>query len=367
MRRVTGRMTESSVRAVIGASRAAYHRVMRKHRYQGPRGRVIRLAHDSTCLRGNPLGDPSARSVDVYLPAGYDHAPARRYPLLVDVVGFTGSGQSHTSWRAFTENVPERLDRLIGEELMPPVIVAFPDCFTSLGGNQYVDSAGVGRYATYLTRELVPFLDDQLRTLASRDHRGIFGKSSGGYGALIHGMRHADVWGAVACHSGDLSFEWCYLPEMPKTVDAIARAGGTVERFVEAFHASVKPTAAQKHALMIVAMAATYDPDPDDPTRIRLPVDLATCELDEAAWARWLRHDPVRLVDAHADALRSLRLLYVDCGARDEWNLHHGARALARRLEAAGVPHVHEEFDDDHKQIDYRMDVSLPRLAAALA
>lgn len=48
-------------------------------------------------------------------------------PLLVDLVGFTGSGLSHTNWVGFRENLPERLDRLIGEERMPPVVVAFPD------------------------------------------------------------------------------------------------------------------------------------------------------------------------------------------------------------------------------------------------
>ena len=71
---------------------------------------------------------------------------------------------------------------------MGPAIVVFPDCFTSLGGNQYVNSSAIGRYADYLTREIIPFVDREFRTLASREHRGCFGKSSGGYGAIIHGM-----------------------------------------------------------------------------------------------------------------------------------------------------------------------------------
>src|SRR3712207_7877455 len=45
-------------------------------------------------------------------------------------------------------SVPERLDRLIGSGQMPPVAVAFPDCFTRLGGNQYVDSAATGPWET---------------------------------------------------------------------------------------------------------------------------------------------------------------------------------------------------------------------------
>src|SRR5262245_65681974 len=120
---------------------------MRKNRTV-PAGEVRRLTVESQALKGNLLGDPTARELRVYLPAGFDKS--RRYPLLVDVVGFTGSGQIHTNWRPFTENVPERLDRLIGEGSMAPVAVAFPGCFRRLGGNQYINSAAIARYADYL-------------------------------------------------------------------------------------------------------------------------------------------------------------------------------------------------------------------------
>jgi hypothetical protein len=104
---------------------------MRK--FFGHIGSVHRVTIESQALKGNMLGDPASRVVDVYLPAGHD---GQGLALLVDLVGFTSSGLSQTNWIAFRENVPERLDRLIGEERMPPVVVAFPDCFTRLGGNQ---------------------------------------------------------------------------------------------------------------------------------------------------------------------------------------------------------------------------------------
>jgi hypothetical protein len=109
-------------------------------------GSVRRIMVESLALKSNMLGDPSARAVDVYVPAGCD---GRGLPLLVDLVGFTSSGLSHTNWTSFRENVPERLDRLIGEQHMPPVVVAFPDCFTRLGGNQYINSASVGAFISY--------------------------------------------------------------------------------------------------------------------------------------------------------------------------------------------------------------------------
>src|ERR1700752_2305375 len=112
---------------------------MRK--FFGPMGTIHRLVVESEVLKTNVLGDPTARSVDVYVPAGHD---GRGLPLLVDLVGTTSSGLSHTNWVAFQENLPERLDRFIGEHLMPPVVAAFPDCFTRIGGNQYVNSTATG-------------------------------------------------------------------------------------------------------------------------------------------------------------------------------------------------------------------------------
>lgn len=335
-------------------------------RFQGPRGQVERLTHQSRCLEGNALGDPATRRLDVYLPAAYKEQPKRRFPVLFDIVGYTGSGFSHTNWRNFTENVPERADRLIANGDMPPCIVVFPNCFTALGGNQYIDSSAIGPYAEYLTQELVPFVDEQFRTLEGREHRGLFGKSSGGYGAIIHAMRYAETWSAAACHSGDMYFELCYLSEAPKALNRLAKCEGSVEAFLEDFHKNPKPTEEDTHTLMFLAMAASYDPDPSEPLGFHLPVDIHTCELNFERWAQWQKHDPVNLVEACKDNLMSMKCLYIDCGSVDQYHLHFGSRVLHRKLEEAGVPHIYEEFDDNHSGIDYRMDRSLPLLVKAL-
>ena len=147
---------------------------MRK--FFGARGTTHRLVVESEVLRGNILGDPAARAVDVYVPAGHDgHA----LPLLVDLVGITSSGLSHTNWAAFQENMPERLDRLISERLLPPVMVAFPDCFTRIGGNQYVNSAATGAWEDFLIGEMLPVIEQRFGC-GGDGRRGVFGKSSGG-------------------------------------------------------------------------------------------------------------------------------------------------------------------------------------------
>lgn len=335
-------------------------------RFRGPVGRVEMFEFTSTLLEGNPLGDDPVRRVGVYLPAAADEDGTRRFPVLHDLAGYTGSGVKHLGWQGFVENLPERLDRLIGEGSMPPAVVVFLDGFTALGGNQYINSSAIGPWADVITRELVPEIEARYPVLPGRDHRGVFGKSSGGYGALMHGMLHADVWGGVACHSGDMYFPYGYLPDIPHAVDVLAKHGRSVPAFLDAIATKQKHSGSEIHALMIVAMAATYDPDPAAPLGFHLPMDLETGELDPERWDRWLEHDPVEIVGRYADALRSLRHLHIDCGRRDQYRLHHGARILHRRLEALGVPHVYEEFDDDHSSIDYRLDVSLPRLTEAL-
>ncbi|HEX4859314.1 MAG TPA: alpha/beta hydrolase-fold protein [Usitatibacteraceae bacterium] len=357
-----------------------------------PAGRIVQLEHTSRVLAENPLGDPHVRPLSIWLPPHYDRPSNRhqRYPVLYDLVGFMGSGPAHIGWKGFDENVPERAARLIHAGKMGPAIIVFPDCFTALGGNQYVNSSAVGRYADYLVREIIPTVDAEFRTLASRNHRGCFGKSSGGYGAIIHGMKYSEHWGAIADHSGDAYFDFVYMNDWPRTLTELMKhrvkkrhAGpievareekgaasglddGRVRRFLEHAWKQKKLSDAEGHALMILAMAATYDPDPKAPLGFRLPFNLETGELIGARWKAWQKHDPIHLVIKYRAALKSLKGIYIDCGWRDQYHIHYGTRILSKRLKAAGIRHRYEEFDDSHSGIDYRMDESLPFLYNAL-
>lgn len=340
---------------------------MPRHAFERPKGRIEEFAIESGALRGNLLGDPHVRHVAVYLPEGYDDS-SDDYPLFVDLAAFTSSGFKRLAWTAFGCSVPQRIDRLVATGQMGPVVVVFPDAFTSLGGNQYVDTPSFGRWERFLVHELVPAVQERYRVRRGPAHRAVYGKSSGGYGALVQAMRHGEHWGAVASHSGDVGFEWVYLPQMPVVLDALARYGGDITAFVKAFGDAPKVRGSDLHVLMLLAMAATYDPDPDAPWGVRLPVDPRTCELDPQRWSRWLAHDPVRMVDQATcrQSLVALRGLFIDCGRRDQYHLQYGSRLLSRKLEAYAIAHTYEEFDDDHSSIDYRLDRSLPWLYRAL-
>jgi S-formylglutathione hydrolase FrmB len=117
---------------------------------------------------------------------------------------------------------------------------------------------------------------------------------------------------------------------------------------------------------MNLCMAATYDPDPDAPLGFRLPFNLETGEPVPGRWKNWQRHDPINLVARYRDNLAKLNGIYVDCGSRDQYHIHYGARILSLRLAEAGIAHTYEEFDDNHSDVDYRMNVSLPFLYRAL-
>ncbi len=326
-------------------------------------GTIVIETIQSEVLRNNPLGDPFVRKVPIYLPPGY--AAGGRYPTVYVLTGFTGRGTMLMNDAPWEENIAQRMDRLIGQGRVREMILVMPDCFTRIGGSQYLNSTAVGRYEDHVIQELVPFIDARYRTLADRDHRAVVGKSSGGYGSVMFGMRHPEVFGLMASHSGDMYFELCYKQDLFTALRGLNTYGG-LDKFWDEFP-GMHPKSGDFHpTLNAMAMAACYSPNPKAPHGFDLPMDLETGELRRDVWARWLEWDPVELIDKHLEALRSLRLIYLDAGRKDEFNLQYGARIFCRRLKARGIPYVHEEFNDGHMNIQYRYDVSFKAISDAM-
>jgi enterochelin esterase family protein len=323
-------------------------------------GTVVRERIASEALLGNPLGDPAERDLLVYLPPAYDPRAARRYPLVLVLTGFTGFGEYMFQRQAFVPSLAERMDRLVASGKAPPMILAAPDCFTALGGSQYVDSAAVGNYEAHVVREIVPFLDRTFRTKSAARHRAVCGKSSGGYGALMLGMKHPGVFGSLASHSGDAYFDYVYRYDFVKCWNGLREAGG-LAKWLAKFRAQPRPKHDDVLVLNIVAMSACYSPHADG-RGFDLPFDMETGEERADVMARWRRADPVVACKRYAKNLKKLRGIFVDCGLKDEFALHAGARILVKRMRALGLRPVHEEFDDGHMGISYRYDVSLPLL-----
>ncbi len=333
--------------------------------------KIIIETISSNALHGNPLGDPTARRVPVYLPPGYNESD-NRYPAVYLLTGFTGRGAFMLNDSAFDEPIQERLDRLIATGQIQPMIVVMPDCFTRYGGSQYLNSSATGRYQDHLIEEVVPFIDQHYRTRAEPGYRAIGGKSSGGYGALVQAMRHPDIFGAIACHSGDLYFDYCYKPDFAKFLNAAARhninSTETLGDFLTGFSPKMHPKPAGFFDIIhISAMAACYSPNPNSPCGFDLPFEFHTGLLRPDIWQRWLALDPVTMLDEekHVEALRRMKLIYLDCGNRDEYALHYGARIFSRRLTELDIPHQRQEFDGGHRGTQFRYDVSLKGISEA--
>jgi S-formylglutathione hydrolase FrmB len=283
------------------------------------------------------------------------------------IQGLTGQLDMWTNREPFRSTYPEAVDALFASGEAPATVVAFVDCWTSIGGSQFLNSPGTGRYHDYLCDEVVAFVDARFRTIADRDHRGIQGKSSGGYGALVTPMLRPDVFSALASHAGDALFEACYLPEFRETVRVLRdRYEGSYERFWEDFRS--RPAGSQKEDFTLLnswCMAACYSAEPDG--SVTLPFEVETGQLIDEVWRRWLAWDPVRMAPRYADALRSMRAIWLDAGTKDEWFLDNGAVAVSRELERLGAEHTLELFDAGHMSIGYRYPRSLAFLARALS
>ncbi len=327
------------------------------------RGSVHSQWHASQALRDNPWGDPSERELLLWLPPGYEHED-RRYPCVVFLPGFAGTGEMFLARRMMDPALPSVLDRLV-EEGCPPFIGVMPDVMSSVGGSQFMDSLGTGRYGTYVAREIRAFVDGRYRTTGSW---GAVGHSSGGFGALHLAMSFPGAFQAIASHAGDMGFDHCYLGDVPRAVYGVQAAGG-LESFLQRFWDEPDPNGDAFAAINLIAMSCAYSPDPTlSPLPARLPVDLVTGEVDFEVLRSWRVHDPVCMVDNpdRAAALRALRLLWLDAGTRDEHGLHLGARRLAARLRALDIPHHHEEFKGTHRGLQRRYAVSVPRVVGAL-
>jgi hypothetical protein len=320
---------------------------------------------ESELLAGNPLGDSARRPLYVYRPRRTGSEPV---PSVYVIQGFTGQLDMWLSRSTFEPTMIERLDAMFATSDCPDAVVVFVDTWTSRGGSQFLNSSSIGRYMDYLCDEVVPYVEERYEVKPGREHRGLAGKSSGGYGAMVVPMLRPDVFGALASHAGDALFECCYQPEFPLVVRELRdKFDGSYDMFFEQLE-RVDHFDWQMFGrpFEIYGYACAYSPDPDRPGEAVLPFDLATGRLVDDVWELWLERDPVRMAPAHADALRSMRRIYLDAGRGDEWFLDLGAAAFAAELDKLGVAHTLELFDGKHGGITYRYPGAIRELVLAL-
>jgi hypothetical protein len=331
-------------------------------------GRLDTLVVESELLAGNPLGDSPRRPLYVYSSPRVASGQAGEVPSVYVIQGFTGQLDDWFSHNAFEPHAFDRLDAMFAAEPELDAVVVYVDAWTRLGGSQFRNSPATGRYMDYICDEIVPFVDARYPTAPTRDHRGIAGKSSGGYGAMILPMLRPDLFGALASHAGDSLFEACCLPRFPHVARTLR---DHFDSSYDTFLASLPELdhfefGRHGEPLEMYAYAAAYSPDLDHPGGVLIPFEVSTGKLVEDVWERWLQCDPVRMVPVHADALTRMRRIYLDAGRSDEAFLDLGAQAVSAELTKIGAEHTLELFDGRHGGINYRYPGAIRELVTAL-
>ena len=242
------------------------------------------LSIESEALRGNPLGDPATRPLFVWTPPAYDRDAARRFRSVYVLQGLTGQVRAWFNVSPFTKGFPELL-----EDARVDAVVVLVDAFTALGGSQFVDSAAIGGYGTYLCDEIVPFVDERFRTLAEPAHRGIAGKSSGGFGAMVWGLLRPDLFGGFATHAGDALFDVSLAHDFAPAAQALRNDyDGSYDRFWADFRSGRPPFEKKNDAVLLAVYAAAAAYSPREDGSVELPFRIDTGELVTETWERWL-------------------------------------------------------------------------------
>ncbi len=331
-------------------------------------GELDSLVVESELLAGNPLGDPARRPLYVYRPPGVLLDDSRALPSVYVIQGFTGQLDMWLCRSAREPTIVERLDAMFVAGDCPDAIIVLVDAWTSRGGSQFLNSAATGPYMDYLCDEVVAFVDERYPTAVSRDRRGLAGKSSGGYGAMVVPMLRPDVFGALASHAGDALFECCYQREFPVVARELR---DNFEGSYEVFHKRLAMAERFDWSRFgkpfeLYGYASAYSPDPAHAGEVLLPFEISTGRLLEDVWASWLERDPVRMAPMHSQALGSMRRIYLDAGRGDEYFLDLGAQAFSAELAKLGVEHSLDLFDGKHGGIAYRYPGAIRELVVAL-
>jgi enterochelin esterase-like enzyme len=293
---------------------------------------IVDIVVHGSALVGNLLKDDPDRAVIVYLPPGYADTD-RRYPVVYLLHPYIGTNRLWTGDAGYDIHVGRICDKLIlGGQIQPMIIVA-PDCHNRYKGSFYTNSSVTGNWEDFVAEDLVSFIDESFRTLASPASRGIAGHSMGGYGAIKIGVKNHDKFSAIyAMSSVPLDFR--------REVLAVHQDSAALKDLSEFDRASwfVK---------VGVAQAAAFTPNPEKPPFfVDFPCD-ADGNVIDAVYDTWKNHDPCSLARTHRQTLIKQHF-YFDCGFNDSEGLVAMNRYFVSQLQSARIPFIYEEYDGDH-------------------
>ena len=305
-------------------------------------GRLVEVKVPAPSLKGNLLSDPLEQNAVVYLPPGYDASPTKRYPVVYLLHGFLSDLKAWTDGGYQGMRLDRTMDELIKSGRSREMIVVAPSAKNAYLGSFYANSVVTGNWADYILRDLVSYIDANYRTIAQPESRGVAGHSMGGYGALVLGMRHPDVFSSIyalsPCCTG---MEGDFGPDnaaWSKTLHLTSKDQlKTQPRSFEEFY-----------EIVFVALSAAFSPNPDHgPFLVDFPYQERDghIEKNEAAYAKWKANLPLYMVNDNKDNLLKLRGIAIDIGQKEEFSsIRIAGRMLSAALAEQGIPHTFEIY-----------------------
>jgi enterochelin esterase-like enzyme len=287
---------------------------------------IERVKVHSPAIVGNLEGETPDREVLVVLPPSYARQSHRRYPVVYALHGYSIGAEQWIK----EIHVPQTLEGAFAKGARE-MIVVLPDSKTVHNGSMYSNSITTGDFETFVSHDLVSYIDAHYRTIPDRMSRGLVGHSMGGYGATRIGMKHADVFGAVYIMS-----PCCLSPRDPKQIDpaVVAKLAG-----VKSLQDAMKLQWGER---ALLATAAAWSPDPrNPPLYLDLPVKDGVAQAD--VLAKWTANSPLAFLDQYVGNLRRYRAIAIDVGDQD------GLKADTQKLhEALDRYGIHNDFEIYH-------------------
>ncbi len=312
---------------------------------QGEAGTIVHEIIEAKSISQNPGGEDATRHIAIYLPPAYESSTSR-YPVVYWAHGFGMTpadslfysisrwpGQNIDTWLGF-------LDKAITQNVIAPIIMVFVDNTTEYGGSNYANSKLTGNWEDLMAREVVQYIDQRYRTLASKDSRGIAGFSMGGYGALRLAMRYPDVYGAVYAHSPAIGALTHGFSLANRSAFELAAKAGTIKDLNASFMSKA-----------IIAYGRTFTPNLGKPPfycDLPLTIENDVWIIHDDVLKIWHDNTLVGLVDHHIDGLRKLNAIKFDWGRHDIPYITASNRTLTNKLLSYGVYHHAEEYNGGH-------------------
>ena len=320
---------------------------------------------NSDALKGNFVGNTFTRKLQIYTPPGYKKNGPQQYPVVYLLHGEPFSEKAFVdkqAWDEFaaTQSVlsPERddppegfrlwVDNLIETGKMEPMIIVMPNAMSyPYGFSMYSNSILNGDFEDYIVNDLVNFIDNRYNTIASNEGRAVIGYSQGGYAAFKFGLKHPDIFGVVASHSGLL------------LIDAIFSMGEVV--IAENPDGFTGPDPAKFLTSAMYAFSAAWSPNLNNPPfYVDLPFEWPSPIPIPEVSERWYQNDVFTLLDTHVDDFKSLKGIYFDVGYYDELGMNLAYPFIIQKLDFYGINYTFEEFEGGHFDKTFaRLEVSL--------